>query len=106
MTTATNLGTQRELFMDRFLIDRLANTSLRLHEPVSGEKHTAMVDPAGPKRLVFWGSSDGFTFRKLDPQPDVFPCAACVCRASRLAGQPVRLRFVMKDADLFALKFG
>lgn len=25
---------------------------------------------------------------------------------SRLAGQPVRLRFVMKDADLFALKFG
>lgn len=24
---------------------------------------------------------------------------------SRLAGQPVRLRFVMKDADLFALKF-
>ena len=24
---------------------------------------------------------------------------------SRLAGQPVRLRFVMKDADLFALQF-
>jgi len=24
---------------------------------------------------------------------------------SRLAGQPVRLRFVMKDADLFALRF-
>ena len=23
-------------------------------QPVSGEKHTAMVDPAGPKRLVFW----------------------------------------------------
>ncbi len=40
-------------------------------EPVSGEKHTAMVDPAGPKRLVFWASADGFTFRKLDPQPDM-----------------------------------
>lgn len=38
-------------------------------EPVSGEKHTAMVDPAGPKRLVFWASADGFSFRKLDPQP-------------------------------------
>ena len=39
-------------------------------EPVSGEKHTAFADPAGPKRLVFWGSADGFTFRKLDPQPE------------------------------------
>jgi hypothetical protein len=38
--------------------------------PVSGEKHTAMTDPAGPKRLVFWASPDGFAFRKLDPQPD------------------------------------
>ncbi len=40
-------------------------------EPVSGEKHTAMADPAGPKRLVFWASADGFTFRKLDPQPEM-----------------------------------
>jgi hypothetical protein len=38
--------------------------------PVSGEKHTAMTDPKGPKRLVFWASSDGFSFRKLDPQPE------------------------------------
>jgi hypothetical protein len=38
--------------------------------PVSGAAHTAMRDPAGPKRLVFWASADGFTFRKLDPQPD------------------------------------
>jgi hypothetical protein len=40
-------------------------------EPLSGEKHTAMRDPAGPKRLVFWASADGFSFRKLDPQPDM-----------------------------------
>lgn len=38
--------------------------------PVSGETHTAMKDPAGPKRLVFWASADGFSFRRLDPQPD------------------------------------
>jgi hypothetical protein len=38
--------------------------------PVSGEKHTAMKDPKGPKRLVFWASPDGVAFRKLDPQPD------------------------------------
>ena len=40
-------------------------------EPISGEKHTAFADPAGPKRLAFWGSADGFTFRKLDPQPEL-----------------------------------
>jgi len=40
-------------------------------EPVSGEKHTAMNDPGGSKRLVFWTSADGFTFRKLAPQPEM-----------------------------------
>lgn len=40
-------------------------------EPLSGEAHTAYQDPAGPKRLVFWVSADGFTFRKLDPQPEL-----------------------------------
>lgn len=40
-------------------------------EPLSGEPHTAYQDPAGPKRLVFWVSADGFTFRKLDPQPEL-----------------------------------
>ena len=38
-------------------------------EPLSGEKHTSYVDPAGPKRLVFWCSADGFTFRRLDSTP-------------------------------------
>jgi len=38
--------------------------------PVSGEKHTAMRDPAGPKRLVFWASADGVAFHKLDPHPE------------------------------------
>jgi hypothetical protein len=39
-------------------------------QPVSGEAHTAFSDPAGPKRLVFWGSADGFVFHPLDPQPE------------------------------------
>jgi hypothetical protein len=42
-----------------------------MSQPVSGKKHTAMVDPSGPKRLVFWGSADGITFRKLNPQPEL-----------------------------------
>jgi hypothetical protein len=40
-------------------------------EPLSGEKHTAYLDPKGPKRLVMWVSADGFTFRKLVPQPKI-----------------------------------
>lgn len=40
-------------------------------EPLSGEKHTAFADPAGPKRLVFWASADGFRFHKVDPQPEM-----------------------------------
>jgi hypothetical protein len=40
-------------------------------QPISGEKHTAFKAPEGPKRLVFWGSADGFAFHKLDPQPEM-----------------------------------
>ena len=39
-------------------------------EALSGEKHTSWRDPTGPKRLVFWASPDGLTFRKLEPQPE------------------------------------
>ncbi len=39
--------------------------------PLSGERHTAMHDPAGPKRLVFWASADGLIFRRLHPQPEL-----------------------------------
>ena len=40
-------------------------------EPVSGEAHTAFRDPKGPKRLVFWCSEDGFSFRRMEPQPEM-----------------------------------
>jgi hypothetical protein len=40
-------------------------------ETIGGEKHTAFADPKGPKRLVFWVSADGFTFRRLHPQPEL-----------------------------------
>ena len=40
-------------------------------EAVSGEEHTAFRDPKGPKRLVMFGAADGFTFHKLDPQPEI-----------------------------------
>lgn len=40
-------------------------------QPLSGKQHTAFDDPQGPKRLVFWASGDGFSFHKLDSQPEL-----------------------------------
>jgi hypothetical protein len=42
-------------------------------EPVKneGENQAVFADQRGPQRLVFWTSTDGFTFRKLDPQPEL-----------------------------------
>jgi hypothetical protein len=39
-------------------------------EPLSGIKHSAFIDPGGPKRLVMYGSGDGSTFHKLEQQPE------------------------------------
>ena len=49
-----------------------ANEHIKMFKcvPLSGEVHSAMRDPGGAKRLVFYASADGFTFRKLDPQPE------------------------------------
>lgn len=39
--------------------------------PAEGnEKHTSIDYSGGLKRLVFYGSRDGFSFHKLEPQPD------------------------------------
>ncbi|MBM3892669.1 MAG: twin-arginine translocation signal domain-containing protein, partial [Verrucomicrobia bacterium] len=36
MAHVCDIGSRRELFVDRFLIDRLDKATLKLHEPVSG----------------------------------------------------------------------
>jgi len=40
-----DLGTRRELFVDRFLIERLENTQLKLHEPRETEPMSEPADP-------------------------------------------------------------
>ena len=45
MTCELNIGSRRELFVDRLLIDRLDNTHLKLHEPVSGGVALAIDKP-------------------------------------------------------------
>lgn len=38
---------------------------------LSGERHTATYDPRGGKRLVFYTCPDGFSLKKMNPQPEL-----------------------------------
>jgi hypothetical protein len=75
-SAAIPLENRLELFVDDFLVERLDDVALKLHEPVLA----------------------GVALRFDQPRksgPDVSP----------LAGQPVKLRCVMKDAGLYSLRF-
>jgi hypothetical protein len=60
-------------------------------QPIPGFSLADSLDVIGDEtdRVVLWKRTEG------KPTPDVSP----------LAGRPVRLRFVMKDADLYAVQF-
>lgn len=64
-----DIGNRLELFVDRFLIDKVDGLTRRLHSP---------------QRREVWKPNRG---------------------VSALVGKPVRLRFMMKDADLYAIRF-
>jgi hypothetical protein len=57
-TAPIPIGSRRELFVDRYLIDRMENTRLTLHEPISGGKALVLDRPwEGPANgpvSVFW----------------------------------------------------
>ena len=136
-----DIGSRRELFVDDLLIDRLDNTQLKLHEPVSGGVAIRIDKPW--EGVTFGGSVLHHRGRYLlyysaSPVEDDVD-ALCVATSedgkpipgfavddcleiigdeitrtvawkngedlSSLAGRPVRLRFVMHDADLYALRF-
>ena len=46
------LGSRRELFVDRLLIDRLDNSQLRLHEPVIQIRGRSMAVTRKPTRFT------------------------------------------------------
>ncbi len=52
-----DIGSRRELFVDRYLIDRMENTTLKLHEPISGgvaiKIDKPWEGPANGPRAVF-----------------------------------------------------
>jgi hypothetical protein len=97
-----NLGNQRELFCDRHLIETLRGAQLMLHEP----KDEGAVLPFDQP----WeGPFSGYCTVVVDQSRfEIGRRAKWKSGADlgRFADKPVRLRFVVKDADLYAIRFG
>lgn len=109
---AIDIGSRRELFVDRYLIERLEGASLRLHEPEPAE--TALRFDA-PHEGVFAGyvtvikDADAYTLADCDPiVGDDLDRPVTWKRNTNVAGiarTPVRLRVTLRDADLFSIQF-
>ena len=124
------LGSRLEPFVDDLLIDRMAGTELRLHAPVPREVVTTFDQPwegnIGGYYTVF---DDGGKFKmyyrgehydvKMYPEHDAHyggpgsspsvtwrrPGGAPISDVSRFAGKPIRLRFLLNDADVYSMRF-
>lgn len=86
-----DLGSRRELFVDRVLLHELRGDSLKLHTP-------QLAPPVSPPRP---NGHYGTVLRDGRRLPVLLPRRQGACTA----GRPVRLRFAVADADLFSLKF-
>ena len=93
MATILDIGSRLELFVDAYLIYILEGARLRLNtpreeapQPVLGYRLAECRQIVGDEieGVVAWRAGGG---------------------VRRLAGRPVRLRFVMADADLYSLRF-
>lgn len=98
------LGAQRELLVDEHLIARMEGVTLKIHQPQAQE--VALVCDApweGNTSGYFTFFQDGDLFRGCftggyTDERGWKPLSA-------VAGKPVRLRFALRDADLYALQF-
>jgi hypothetical protein len=114
-----DIGSRRELFVDRWLIDHLNGAQLKLHEP---QLAPAMSDPANNLEygtvikdgdLFRLYTRDGRGAKRDGDVPEVTPYFESrdgihwtkSSDLKSIAGKPVCLRFVMSDADLYALRF-
>jgi len=66
---ALDIGSRRELFVDRYLIDRLFKATLKLHEPQLAPTMTEPADNLEDGTVIL--SGDGIHWRKLQPEPVV-----------------------------------
>ncbi len=108
-----DIGSRRELFVDHHLIGSLSGVRLVLHRPEPREIVIRFDQPweglySGYETVLKDGETYRFYYRgmpeaKHDLDTEVtWKHGADV---SRLAGRPVRLRMVMKDADLYSFRF-
>lgn len=78
------LGSRRELFVDRFLIDTLDNANLILHHPIQATLSTSQPDggyvtillDAGKYRMYYRSEIPGYAGKRYDGNPGEITCYA------------------------------
>jgi hypothetical protein len=83
MHPTIDIGTRRELFVDHHLIDRLENTHLKLHEPVSGGVAICLDRPwegpaNGPAAVFRHDGRFMMYYRAMTLEPDDHSGVLCV----------------------------
>ena len=93
------IGARRELFVDDNLIDTLDGVSLELHAPHPAGVAVTYEEP-WESWICFYTTvlQDGAVYRMYYRGRGGNDLAS-------LSGQPIRLKFVLQDADLYSLRF-
>ena len=86
------IGSRRELFTDRCLISSMTGLRLRLHEP---QMQPLSRSPLRGTYITILADHEIEGQMSWNGHPEL----------GKLAGCPVRIRFIMKEADLYSLRF-
>ncbi len=85
-STPVYIGSRRELFVDRLLLDRLENVRLTMHEPVSGGKAIELDSPwegpaNGPVSVFFYEGRYLLYYRAMRLEPGFENGILCVAES-------------------------
>lgn len=116
-----DLGNRRELFADRFLIDRLDGCEHRLHSPhptgtvlrfnapwegaFTGYATVIQVEVQDAEGQPIPGYTRADAIEQAGDEVDRVVAWKAGSPVASLAGREIRLHFSMKDADLYAVQF-
>jgi hypothetical protein len=123
MGTIVDIGSRRELFVDRRLVESLESVDFRMHtpqlappavSPVGGQYMTVLLD-AGRYRAYYRRYDPAYQGERADGNEGEITCYADELQRvvtwsadaglSAWAGPPVRLQIAMREADLYSLQF-
>ncbi len=111
-SAVTDIGSRRELFVDHSLLERLVGTRLQLHHPEPAETVLKLDRPwEGDTGYGLSVIQDGDTYhmyyqgRTRRPVPARRTTTLYARSQDGIHCRPIRLRFVMKDADIYSFRF-